>query len=65
MSNYEVKPVVCDYGLYENNELKLIINNHSNAKLIKVIMEKDSKYGDGFTKNPKFTLEDFKKVVKA
>ena len=38
---WEVKDVVCDYGLYENGELKLILNQKSNALKIKEILEKD------------------------
>jgi hypothetical protein len=37
---YEVKSVVCDYGLYEDNKLILICNSNTNALLIKSIMEK-------------------------
>ena len=42
MSNYDVKNVVCDYGLYEDDNLALICNSRRNAFLIKAIMEKDS-----------------------
>lgn len=38
---YEVKPVVCDYGLYENGNLILICNSRLNALLIKDVMEVD------------------------
>ena len=62
MANYEVKPVVSDYGLYENGELKLICSHRGNALLIKAIMEKDYKYQSGFNGNPKFTASDFYKV---
>lgn len=31
---FEVKNIVCDYGLYENRELKLILNSRRNALLI-------------------------------
>ena len=41
MPGYEVKPVVCDYGLYEDDELRLVCNSSRNAKLIKAILEKD------------------------
>ena len=41
MARYTVRPVVCDYGVYENEELKLICNSRSNALLIAAIMEKD------------------------
>lgn len=42
MSKYEVKSVVCDYGVFEDNELKLICNSHANASKIKEILETDS-----------------------
>ena len=38
----EVKPVVCDYGVYEDGELKLILNSSRNAELIKAIIEQDN-----------------------
>lgn len=41
MSKYEVKDVVCDYGLYEDGELKLILNSKQNALTIKTILEVD------------------------
>jgi len=39
---YQVRPVVCDYGVFEDGELKLICNSHLNALLIKDIMEVDA-----------------------
>lgn len=60
---YTVKSVVCDYGIFENDKLVLICDNRTNAFLIKDILEKDSKYGQGFIKNPMYTLEDFKKFM--
>lgn len=42
MAKYEVKNVVCDYGIYEDGKLKLICNSRRNALLIKAIMERDS-----------------------
>ena len=62
MAKYEVKPVVSDYGLYRNGELKLICSHRGNALLIKAIMEKDDKYQSGFNGNPKFIASDFYKV---
>ncbi len=41
MITYEIKDVVCDYGLYEDGELKLILNSRANAELIKRILEID------------------------
>jgi hypothetical protein len=31
MSKFEVRDVVCDYGIYENGELKLILNSRGSA----------------------------------
>lgn len=42
MAQYEIKDVVCDYGLYEDGELKLILNSAHNANIIKRILEIDS-----------------------
>ena len=44
MTKYEVKSVVCDYGIYENNELKIIVNSQANALLIKDILEQDAQH---------------------
>ena len=63
MIRYTVDSVVCDYGVFENGELKLICENRRNALLIKDIMEKDSKYGQGFNGNPKYTAKDFNKFI--
>lgn len=41
MSKYDIKSVVCDYGIYENDELKIIVNSQANALLIKYILEQD------------------------
>lgn len=41
MIKVEVKPVVCDYGVFENGELKLILDSYHNATLIKEIIEAD------------------------
>lgn len=43
MTKYEVKAVVCDYGIFENGELKLIVNSQANALLIKYVLEQDLK----------------------
>lgn len=42
MARYEIKDVVCDYGIYEDGELKLILNSAKNAHLIKRILEIDT-----------------------
>lgn len=55
---FSVKSVVCDYGIYEDGQLKLICNNHLNALLIKAILEKDDRFSNGFNGNPEFTKED-------
>lgn len=44
MSKYDVKAVVCDYGIFENNKLKIIVNSQANALLIKYVLEKDSQH---------------------
>lgn len=41
MTKFEVKPVVCDYGIFENEELKLILNNRSNAETMVNILNCD------------------------
>ena len=41
---YEVKLVVCDYGVYDDGILKLILNSNSNAQLIKAILDADEKH---------------------
>ncbi len=38
---YNVKSVVCDYGIYENNKLILILNSRHNAIIICDILNKD------------------------
>ena len=38
---YEVRDVVCDYGVYENGELKLILNSRGIAKKIVELLEED------------------------
>lgn len=60
MSNYDVKDVVCDYGLYENDNLALICNSRRNAFLIKAIMEKDSRLSRNQDNSYEFTDEDFR-----
>lgn len=38
---YEVRDVVCDYGVYEDNKLALILNSRRNAEMIVKILEAD------------------------
>ena len=38
---YTVKPVVCDWGVYENGKLKVVVNSYSNAQLIVDILNVD------------------------
>lgn len=40
-SRYEMKAVVCDYGIYENGNLVLILNDYINAKNILDILKYD------------------------
>ena len=38
---YEMKPVVCDYGIYQNGELKLILSNRRIAEAVLLLLETD------------------------
>lgn len=38
---YEVRDVVCDYGVYENGALKLILNSRRIAERIVELLEED------------------------
>ena len=38
---YEVRDVVCDYGIYENGELKIIVNSKTIAEQIVCLLKKD------------------------
>lgn len=58
-----VRPVVCDYGIYENDKLLTVVSSRFNALLIKAILVKDVKYGQGFNGNPKFLKEDFQALL--
>lgn len=40
---YEVRDVVCDYGVYENGELKLILNSRRIALEIVKLLEEDER----------------------
>lgn len=43
MNEYECKDVVCDYGIFENGELKLILNSRTIALQIKQLLEEDAR----------------------
>lgn len=58
MLEYEIKDVVSDYGLYENGELKLILNSRRNAETIKRILEIDCSVPNVAT------IADFVEVVR-
>lgn len=58
MAKYEIKDVVCDYGLYEDGELKLILNSAKNADTIKRILEIDESVPNVAT------IADFVEVVR-
>ena len=64
MAKYEVRDVVCDYGLFENNELVLVCNSRRNALLIKAIMEKDSVLNGNQSGNYLFTDADYISFMK-
>ena len=45
MSEYEVRDVVCDYGVYEDGELKLILNSRRIAlQIVELLKEDDRKH---------------------
>lgn len=44
---YEVHDVVCDYGVYENGELKLILNSRRIALEIVKLLEEDERIDNG------------------
>ena len=44
MNKYEVREVVCDYGIFENGELKIIVNNKKTADAIVTLLELDRDY---------------------
>ena len=41
MDEYEVRDVVCDYGVYEDGELKLILNSRRIALQIVELLKED------------------------
>ena len=43
MAKYEVRDVVCDYGVYADGELKLILNSRRIAEQIVVLLEEDER----------------------
>ena len=43
MSEYEVRDVVCDYGVYEDGELKLIVNSRRIAFQIVELLKEDER----------------------
>lgn len=43
MSKYEVRDVVCDYGVYDDGELKLILNSRRIASQIVELLKEDER----------------------
>ena len=43
MAEYEVRDVVCDYGVYEDSELKLILNSRRIALQIVELLKEDER----------------------
>lgn len=43
MAEYEVRDVVCDYGVYEDGELKLILNSRRIALQIVEFLKEDER----------------------
>lgn len=62
---FSVKPVVCDYGIYENDKLLAILSSRFNAFLIKAILVKDAKSNGGFDMSSKFQKADYEKLEEA
>lgn len=44
---YEVRDVVCDYGVYEDGELKLILNSRRIAEKIVELLKDDERIHRG------------------
>ena len=47
MAEYEVRDVVCDYGVYEDGELKLILNSRRIALQIVELLKEDERIHRG------------------
>lgn len=43
MGTWTVGDVVCDYGVFENGELKLITNSRGTAEKIVALLEEDER----------------------
>lgn len=43
MSVWTVRDVVCDYGVFEDGELKLIVNSRRTAERIVFLLEEDER----------------------
>lgn len=47
MSEYEMREVVCDYGVYEDGELKLILNSRRIAlEIVRLLKEDERIYNE-------------------
>lgn len=57
----EVRPIVSDYAIYNNDELALILNSKRNAELIKAIVDNDALGNHIGGPHCWFTIEDFQK----
>ena len=45
MAKYEVRDVVCDYGVFENGELKLILNSRAIAlRIVELLIEDEIRH---------------------
>lgn len=53
MSVYEVRDVVCDYGLYCDGELKIILNSKRIALQILELLKEDERIHIELNKNSK------------
>ena len=60
----EVRPIVSDYAIYNNDELALILNSKRNAKLIKAIIDKGAIGNHMCGSDYRFNIEDFQEFEK-
>ena len=55
----EVRPIVCDHAIYNDDKLALILNSKRNAELIKAIVDKDALGNHIGGPHCWFTIADF------
>ena len=65
MARYEIRDVVSDYGIYEDGELKLILNSRSNAEYIKAILEHEDRHPNAAVPYTEFAERTPRELAKA